>query len=80
MATCKICGKQDGSLPDWKNWDCLECFGEELRGNGEPSYEVYEQQIAMMRTTRDGISQEIVDREIALEVAKANHDGKEAGT
>jgi len=74
MATCKICGKEDGSLPDWPNWDCFRCFVEQVNADRhEKNYEVIALQLDVMRMARDKLNIEILDRELEIAWQRAQN-------
>ena len=66
MATCRICGTEDNSLPDWQNWDCFECFIEQLYDNGNRNHEILVQQLDSMRAARSQLNGMIISREMEL--------------
>jgi hypothetical protein len=47
MATCKICGVENPTLPDWSNWDCPICQIEEMLATID-DYELFLEAIAAL--------------------------------
>ena len=74
MATCRICGNKDKSLPEtWTDWECWRCFLDCYTCCSQPvSSKATEIVMADIKRRRDTLNMMLVDAELhqALENAE----------